>query len=43
MFLIRELIPKYKYVHFEFLVKAIVGLILNECFRILNGMDCLIE
>ena len=30
MFLLRELIPKYKYVSFEFLMKVIVALILNE-------------
>ena len=33
MFLLRELIPKYKYVRFEFLMMVIVALILNECFR----------
>ena len=33
MFLLRELIPKYKYMRFEFLMKMIVALILNECFR----------
>ena len=33
MFLLRELIPKQKYVRFEFLMKVIVALILNECFR----------
>ena len=30
MFLLRELISKYKYVCFEFLMKVIVALILNE-------------
>ena len=33
MFLLRELIPKYNYVRFEFLMKVIVALILNECFQ----------
>ena len=33
MFLLRELIPKYKNMRFEFLMKMIVALILNECFR----------
>ena len=37
MFLLRELIPKYKYVRFEFLMKMIVELILNECFRNITG------
>ena len=37
MFLLRELIPKYKYVRFEFLMKMIVALILNECFRNITG------
>ena len=30
MFLLRELIPRNKYVHFEFLMKVIVTLILND-------------
>ena len=34
MFLLRELIPKYKYVHFEFLMKVIIALILNGCVYI---------
>ena len=33
MFLLRELIPKYKYVSFEFWMKVIVALILNKIFR----------
>ena len=37
MFLLRELIPKYKYVHFDFLMKVIVALILNDCFRTIKG------
>ena len=37
MFLLRELIPKYKYVRFEFLMKLIVAPILNECFRNIKG------
>ena len=37
MFLLRELIPKYKYVSFEFLMKVIVALILNELFRNIKG------
>ena len=35
MFLLRELVPKYKYVCFEFL-KVIVALILNGYFRNIN-------
>ena len=37
MFLLRELIPEYKYVRFEYLRKVIVALILNECFRNIKG------
>ena len=37
MFLLRELIPKYKYVCFEFLMKVTVALILNEYFRNIKG------
>ena len=37
MFLLRELIPKYKYVCFEFLMKVIVALILKGCFRNIKG------
>ena len=37
MFLLRELIPKYKYMRFEFWMKVIVALILNECFRNIKG------
>ena len=37
MFLLCELIPKYEYVLFEFLLKVVVALILNECFRNIKG------
>ena len=37
MFPLRELIPKYKYVRFEFLMKVIVALILNKLFRNIKG------
>ena len=37
MFLLREFIPKYKYVRFEFLMKVIIALILNECFLNIKG------
>ena len=37
MFLLKELIPKYKYVCYEFLMKVFVALILNECFRNIKG------
>ena len=33
MFVLQELIPKYKYVCFEFFNDVIVALLLNECFR----------
>ena len=37
MFVLRELIPKYKYMRFEVSMKVIVALILNECFRNVKG------
>ena len=38
MFLLRDLIPKYKYMRSEFfLMKVIVALILIECFRNIKG------
>ena len=43
MFLLRELILKYKYVRFVFLIKVIVVLILMNVSAILKGTDCLIE
>ena len=43
MFLLRELIIKYKYVRFEFSIKVIVALILNNVSEILKGTDFLIE
>ena len=39
MFLLRELIPKNKYVRFEFLMKVVVV----NVSEILKGTDCLIE
>ena len=37
MFLLRELIPKYKYVRFEYFMKVIVALNFNGCFRNIKG------
>ena len=37
MFLLRELIPKYKCVCFEFLMKVVVALFRMNVFEILNG------
>ena len=37
MFLLRELIPKQKYMRFELFMKVIVTLILNGCFQNIKG------